>query len=153
LKKYIFDGHKLMYHLDRVSEFLEKGDCFPLYMEVSPVGSCNHRCVFCAYDFIGYPNRKLETDRFLSFIDEIAKCGLRSILYAGEGEPLLHPDIDKFIRRSKRKGIDVGMYTNGHLLKEDLAGKILPLMTFMRISFNGGTAENYAGKKQMERRR
>lgn len=141
---YIFDGHKLTYHIDRVGEFIKEGDCFPLYMEVSPTGSCNHKCVFCAYDFIGYPNRKLETDRFLTFIDEMAECGVKSLLYAGEGEPLIHPDIDKFIVHSKKQRLDIGMYTNGHLLNVKRAEKILSSLTFIRFSFNGGTRENYS---------
>lgn len=133
-----------MYHIERIQEFLTEGDCFPLYMEISPVGICNHRCMFCAYDFIGYPNRKLETNRFLSFLDEIKEAGIKSLLYAGEGEPLLHPDIDKFIIHSKNNGIDVGLFTNGQFLCEELAKMILPSLTFLRFSFNGGTKENYA---------
>lgn len=144
MKNYIFDGHKLIYHLDRVNDFLKQGFCFPLYMEMSVVGCCNHRCIFCAYDYIGYPNRKLKTRRLLKFIDEIAECGIKSLLFAGEGEPLLHPDIDKFIIHSKNKGIDAGIYTNGQLLTPALAKNLLPSLTFIRFSFNGGTRENYA---------
>ncbi|MGA1870301.1 MAG: radical SAM protein [bacterium] len=143
-RNYIFDGHKLIYHLDRVAQYLKEKDCFPLYMEISPVGRCNHRCIFCAYDFIGYPDRKLETEIFLKFIDDSAHDGIRSLLYAGEGEPLLHPDIDQFITHSKKRGIDVGLYTNGQLLTKELSEKILPSLTFMRISFNGGIEENYS---------
>lgn len=144
MKNYYFDDHKLMYHIERVNKFLSEGDCFPLYMEISPIGNCNHRCIFCAYDFIGHPNKKLETNRLITFLDEIAACGMKSLLYAGEGEPLLHPDIDKFIVHSKTKGIDVGLFTNAQFLKDDLLKKILPSLTFMRISFNGGSRENYA---------
>lgn len=143
-KKYIFDSHKLVYQIDRVNDFLKKGDCFPLYMEISIAGNCNHRCVFCAYDYIGYPSRKLETGRLLKFIDEIAECGVKSVLYAGEGEPLLHPDLYKFAARAKDNGIDVGIYTNGQLLKSELSERLLPLLTFVRFSFNGGTRDNYA---------
>lgn len=142
-QRYIFDGHKLIYHIDRLSQYLKEGDCFPLYMEISPSGICNHRCIFCAYDFIGYPKRRLQTHRFLRFIDEIASCGVKSLLYSGEGEPFLHPDIDKFIIYSKQKGIDVGVYTNGQFLNEELVKRILTFLTFIRFSFNGGTKENY----------
>jgi len=143
-KNYLFDGHKLHYQVKRLDDFITKGDCYPLYMEISPVGSCNHRCVFCAYDFIGHPNRKLETGRYLELIDELSECGIKSLLYAGEGEPLLHPDIDRFVVHAKEKNIDVGMFTNGQLLKRELAEKILPSLTFMRFSFSGGSEENYA---------
>jgi radical SAM protein with 4Fe4S-binding SPASM domain len=143
-KNFNLDGHKLAYHPDRVGKFLTTDDCYPLYMEISPAGSCNHRCVFCAYDYIGYPNRKLDYNRFMNFIKEASEAGVKSFLYAGEGEPLLHPNIGEFITHSKQNGIDVGMYTNGHLLKESLAQEIIPLMTFIRFSFNGGNAKTYA---------
>src|ERR1043165_1132249 len=96
-KNYLLEEQKLSYHPERVAEFVYKNDCYPIYMEISPVGLCSHRCVFCSYDYINYPNRKLETGRMLKFIDEISDCGIKSLLYAGEGEPFLHPDIDKFI--------------------------------------------------------
>lgn len=144
MKQFQFEGHKLIYHMDRVNEYLELGDCYPLYMEISPVGNCNHRCIFCAYDYLGYPNRKLETERILSLMDELADCGLRSILFAGEGEPLIHPDLADFILRARNRGIDTALFTNGQLLKRDLAEKILPVLTFIRFSFNGGTRDNYS---------
>jgi MoaA/NifB/PqqE/SkfB family radical SAM enzyme len=144
MKNYVFDGNKLVYHPDRVNAFMEKGDSFPLYMEISPIGKCPHRCIFCAYDFLEYPDRKLETGRLLEFIGEIAESGIRSVLYAGEGEPLLHPDIDRFISSTRLKGIDAGLFTNGQLLGKELAEKILPFLTFIRFSFNGGTRENYS---------
>lgn len=144
MDKYKIDSHKLMYHLPRVCDWLEGKNVYPVYMEISPVGSCNHRCLFCAYDFIGYPNRKLDCDRLLTFIDEAEKAGIKSILYAGEGEPLLYPDIEKVIIHSNNIGIDVGLFTNGQLLRQKLAEVILPLLTFVRFSFNGGTKENYA---------
>lgn len=133
-----------MYHPGRVNEYLEKGDSFPMYMEISPMGKCCHRCIFCAYDFIGYPDRKLETGRLLKFIEEAAGCGVRSVLFAGEGEPLLHPDIEHFIRHSWENGIDAGVFSNGQLLKRELSEKILPFLTFIRFSFNGGTRDNYS---------
>ncbi len=144
MSKYNFDGHKLMYHPERVAQFITEGDCYPLYMEISPVGTCNHRCIFCAYDFIGYPNRKLEKERTLVLLDELAECGLKSILFAGEGEPLVHPDIAEFILRARNNGIDVGLFTNGQLFNKELAKEILPALTFVRFSFNGGSRQNYA---------
>ena len=137
------DSHKLYYHQDRVCEFLSSGDCYPIYMEVSPVGSCNHRCVFCAYDYIGYPNRKLEKEVFLNFIDEVSECGLKSILFAGEGEPLIHQEMKEFILYSKKKGIDVGVFTNGELVDKRFDKEVLSNLTFIRFSINGGNEENY----------
>ena len=101
--QFSLDSHKLHYHPSRVGEFLEKGDNYPLYIEISPVASCNHRCIFCAYDYIGYPNKKLDRERFLQFLDEVKEVGIKSMLYAGEGEPLVHPNISEFIIKTKSK--------------------------------------------------
>jgi MoaA/NifB/PqqE/SkfB family radical SAM enzyme len=141
-----------MYHPDRVAQFLEAGDCYPLYVEISPVGSCNHRCLFCAYDYLGHPDRKLNTDRTLGLIEELAVCGVRSILFAGEGEPLLHPDLGWMIRRSRDCGIDTGLFTNGQLLTEDRIEEILSGLLFVRFSCNGGSPENYAAVHQVSTR-
>lgn len=143
-KKFMLDSHKLHYHFDRVHEYATKGDCYPIYMEVSPVGLCNHRCVFCAYDYINYPNRKLDTQRFLSFLDEASGLGLKSMLFAGEGEPLLHPDIGEFVSKAKEVGIDAGMFSNGEMLSAKKAQEVLPHLQFLRFSFNGGNSETYA---------
>ena len=51
---YGIDSHKLHYHPDRVARWMEGANTYPIYMEISPSGTCNHRCVFCALDFMEY---------------------------------------------------------------------------------------------------
>ncbi len=150
MRAYNFNGHKLAYHPARVAQYLEKGDCMPLYAEISLAGSCNHRCLFCAYDFIGHPKRRLETQVMKACIDDMAACGVKSVVLAGEGEPLLHPDIAEIVTYIKSQGVDVGLFTNGQLLGNDLASSILPHLTFVRFSFNGGTAQDYATVHQVK---
>jgi radical SAM protein with 4Fe4S-binding SPASM domain len=150
MNNYNFNGHKLAYHPERVAQYVRTGDCFPLYVEISPVGNCNHRCLFCAYDYIGHPNRHLDTGRVLTTIEEMAACGVKSIVLAGEGEPLLHPDIGTIIGHIRTSGIDVGLFTNGQALNDELARRILPDLSFVRFSFNGGSAQSYAKVHQVK---
>jgi radical SAM protein with 4Fe4S-binding SPASM domain len=150
MNHYNFNGHKLAYHPERVAQYVLTGDCFPLYVEISPVGNCNHRCLFCAYDYIGHPNRRLDTGRLLTTVQEMAACGVKSIVLAGEGEPLLHPDIGTIIGHIRSSGIDVGLFTNGQALNGTLAQLILPDLTFVRVSFNGGTEASYANVHQVK---
>jgi len=144
MSKYDFDGHKLIYHWDRLCAYLKGEDVFPIYMEVSPSGACSSRCIFCAYDYLAYPDRRLDTEKGVKTLQELGRLGLRSVLFAGEGEPLLHPEIDKLIKAAFTSNIDVGIYSNCHFLKPALSEKILPYLTFIRCSINGGSKNIYS---------
>ncbi|MCA8961893.1 MAG: radical SAM protein [Planctomycetes bacterium] len=138
------EGHKLHHHPDRVAAFRAGERIFPLYVEFSPVGRCNHRCTFCAYDYIGYPDRRLPTERTEAILREMGSLGVKSALWAGEGEPLLHPDLGRIVATAHASGIDNGIYTNATALTEKRAREILPHLAFLRVSFNAGDAATYA---------
>lgn len=138
-----FDGHKLFYNFKTTYDLLTDKIVNPVYIEYSPVGNCNHRCVFCAYDYIGYQSRRLDKAKTISSIKDFAKLGVKAMLFAGEGEPLLHPDIPDFIATAFDSGVDTGIYTNGVLFDQKRIKDIFPKLTFVRISFNGGNRDVY----------
>ena len=150
MDKYSLDGHKMQYHLDRTLQWLnaktleEKLNVYPIYVEISPVGFCNHRCTFCAVDYVGYVPNILNTDVLKTHIKEMAECGIRSIMFAGEGEPLLHKDLSTIINYTKEVGIDVGITTNGVLLTEDFLDSCLRSITWIKVSLNAGDKETYS---------
>jgi GTP 3',8-cyclase len=146
MDRFDIDGHKLHLHPDATSKWLSgKGqEVFPIYVEVSPVGHCNHRCTFCAVDYIGYVNRRIPTPILKSAITNMAVHGVKSIMYAGEGEPLLHPDIGEVIEWTGRNGIDVGITTNAIALTPKFLDRALVHCSWIKISCNGGSAGNYA---------
>jgi cyclic pyranopterin phosphate synthase len=151
MDKYRIDSHKLMYHVRRVSDWQEGKTIPPIYMELSPSGACNHRCSFCGLDFMGYQPRFLDTELFLLRFEELGALGLKSIMYGGEGEPLLHKGIAQLICKAKSVGIDNAITTNGVLLRPELAAEIMPATEWIKVSINAGTKETYAaihGTKQ-----
>lgn len=149
--KYAIDSHKLSYHPQRVAQWLEAGDdleklkkIYPVYIEVSPVGACNHRCTFCGVDYIGYQNIRWETNLLKQRLSEMSEKGVKSIMFAGEGEPLLHKELDEIIEHCANVGIDSSITTNFVFLNEKNVHKIFKNASWVKISINAGTKETYA---------
>jgi radical SAM protein with 4Fe4S-binding SPASM domain len=141
---YRIDSHKLIFHPQRVAAWMSGEIISPIYVEISPSGACNHRCTFCAFDYVGYQTRFIETGVLKERLTEMAGAGVKSVMYAGEGEPLLHRDIAEIIRHTTETGIDVGLTTNGVLLSRDTAERIIGHTAWIKVSLNAGTPETYA---------
>ena len=101
MDKYRIDSHKLVYHIPRIQDWLEGKNIYPIYMEMSPAGACNHRCTYCGLDFMKYQPRFLDTAMLKERLPELGRLGLKSIMYAGEGEPFLHRDMAEIINHTK----------------------------------------------------
>jgi len=138
------DSHKLMFHVDRVNKWLKGEKFFPIYVEVGASGACNHRCIFCALEYLGYKARYIDTQIFKKRVEEMAKGGVKSMMYAGEGEPLLHKDIEELIGYTKGCGIDVAVTTNGVLINNRISRESLKALSWIRVSLNAGTRDTYA---------
>jgi GTP 3',8-cyclase len=74
----------------------------------------------------------------------MGRLGLKSIMYAGEGEPFLHKDMTELIVHTKEAGIDVAVTTNGSLMSKEISEAILESVEWIKISCNAGTAETYS---------
>lgn len=138
------DSHKLMYHPERVAEWLKGEKIGPLYVEISPFAGCNHRCEFCAFNYLNYKATKISLEPMINCLDSMAECGVKAVMFAGEGEPLLHPRISDFIMYACQKGIDVSVTTNGVLFDKKMSELTLPHMSWIKVSIDAATPETYA---------
>jgi MoaA/NifB/PqqE/SkfB family radical SAM enzyme len=138
------DSHKLMLHPRRVADWLDGGNIAPLYIEISPSGACNHRCRFCGLDFMGYKPRFLPLDIMKERFKEMAAAGLKSVMFAGEGEPFLHRDMGQMALDAKSAGLDAAFTTNAVNLRPETAKMVLPASSWIKVSCNAGTAKTYA---------
>ena len=143
--RFAMDAHKLYWHLDRVGEWQKNKQIAPLYLEISPVSYCNHQCIFCGLDFVHNERKVLDADALMARIGEMGQLGVKSIMFAGEGEPLLHPRIAEIVAHTKNCGIDVAITTNGMLGNTGLWEKLLPSLAWIRFSVDAATPERYAG--------
>ena len=150
--KYGIDGQKISYHPKEVAKLLEAKndpnklvDIYPIYVEISPVGACNHRCTFCAVDYIGYQaTNRIEVDAMMRVLEDMGANGVKSIMYAGEGEPLIHKKINEIVAKTKEVGIDVSFTTNAVAMNDRFIEESLQHISWIKVSLNGGSAESYA---------
>jgi GTP 3',8-cyclase len=142
--RFAIDGHKLYWHLDRVAEWQKDRLIAPIYLEISPVSFCNHQCLFCGLDFAHDERLILDADVLMCRIEEMGRLGVKSIMFAGEGEPLLHPRLAEIAAHTKRCGIDVSITTNGMAGNAGIWEELLPSLTWIRFSIDAASAETYA---------
>lgn len=137
------DSHKLIYHPEVVAKWLNGENIYPIELEIGLTNACNHRCIFCAVDYTGYKPDRIDSELLISNLKEMAPKGVKSIIYAGEGEPLLHKDAPNIINQTKSLGIDVAMSTNGVLLTPEVSKECLKSLTWIRFSVAGIMDETY----------
>ena len=148
MDKFLIDGHKLEFHPHRVAAWRDSGDdwekaklVYPIYVEVSPMGACNHRCTFCAVDYIGYKTVQIDDAIWANCAVGMGALGVKAIMFAGEGEPLLHKRINDMVSTTLGAGMDVSFTTNGVLLDKL---ETLRWCSWVKVSVNAGTRETYA---------
>jgi GTP 3',8-cyclase len=147
---YCIDAHKLNLHPARVQQWLDAaGDwekakkVTPIYVEIAPAGGCNHRCVFCALDYVGYRARALEAGLLKERLTEMASCGVRSVMFGGEGEPLLHKQLAGIVAHAKKAGLDCALTTNAVLMTSEFLDQALGSLSWIKASIDAGTPETY----------
>lgn len=149
--KYRIDNHKLIFHPQRVAQWQQGYDnweeakkVYPIYLEVSPVGFCNHRCSFCAVDYLGYKTQKIPPDILKDRISEMAKLGVKSIMFAGEGEPTLYKELPEIIEHCTDVGIDTSLTTNIIPFTDKNTETFVKHCKWIKVSINAGNANTYA---------
>jgi len=153
--KYNIDSHKLIFHPQRVSSWYEAKDdwqklkkIYPIYIEISPYGGCNHRCTFCALDYMGYENIAINFEVLKESISSMALNGVKSIMFAGEGEPLLFKNLDLIVEHCKKVGIDSSLTTNFVPIRKNNVKKFVQNCSWIKVSLNAGTKQSYANIHQ-----
>ncbi|MBD5476942.1 MAG: radical SAM protein [Lachnospiraceae bacterium] len=137
------DSHKLIYHPETVARWLKGENIYPIEIEISPSGTCNHRCVFCAVDYIGYQSVFLDKETILRDIKYMSDRGLKSVICSGEGEPLLNKDMPDIANGIKSCGVDVAMSTNGVLFTKEKLDECLGAFSWVRYSVASMEQDSY----------
>jgi len=143
-EKYRLDGHKMLYHLDRVMAWKRGERIAPIHIDMGLTKFCNTACTYCIGVTQGMTKGTLiEGDALLRFIADAGQVGVRSIGFIGDGEPTLNPAVYDAAVLAKGSGVDTGMATNGLLLDMGRADDVLANMTFVRFNLSSADADNF----------
>ncbi len=96
----------------------------PLLVHLIPIRRCNLSCTYCN-EFDDH-SKPVPLEAMFERVDRLAAMGTSVITISG-GEPLLHPELDRIIRRIRfgpRGRMVAGMITNGYLLTPERIGQL-----------------------------
>lgn len=103
---------------------------------------CNQRCIFCL-DSWNHNGTYIDSDQLCEYIDLGAKLGRERLILSG-GEPTIHPDYVKFIKRGRAAGYDwIQTVSNGMMFAyPEFARKAIQAgLNEITISIHGHTSK------------
>lgn len=147
--KYLMDGHKLLWHLDRVNDWLNGKRIAPIHIDVGLSKGCNIRCEYCFGVLQGNFYKKgsdvyFPREPLLRYVKEAGEIGVRSMAFVGEAEPLMNPNVYDAIVEGKKAGVDIALGTNGILFDTGEKGALaLEHLSWIRFNLSAASDESY----------
>lgn len=153
--KYLFDGNKLLWHMDRVEDHYKFGNrIYPLHIDIGATKICNAKCIYCYGIKQKMENAIIPRDILVKLFREAPGLGIKSITVTGDGEPTLNPAIYEAVIEGDRFGLDIGFATNGIALTPSKIKILLDSCTWLRFNLsavNPGSYKAIHGVDQWER--
>jgi len=145
MKKREMNNTKLLWHMDRVISYFDKGEKVPpIHIDIGIAKFCNLNCVFCYGIFQNRKKTIIQRDALLQTMKDAGEIGVKSIAVIGDGEPTMNPYYFEALDAGKKVGLSLATSTNGVLLDTDSKlENILRNCEWMRFCFSAGTREGY----------
>jgi len=122
-----------------------KIDYIPLCIDLEVAAVCDLACPHCYRQYIATPDKIMKAELVYKLIDQAAEINVPSMKFNWRGEPLLHPELPKFIKYAKEKGIlETIINTNATMMNEKVANNLIDSgLDICIYSFDGGTKKTY----------
>jgi radical SAM protein with 4Fe4S-binding SPASM domain len=126
------------YH-HRLSKALSKPEVYAF----ETTNICNLRCIMCPYPEMTRKTGVMNLDLFKKIVDEI-KAYSRYICLHNFGEPLINPELQRFIEYASEAGLKTWFSTNATLLNEARSLQLLDSrLDTIIFSLDGATRDTY----------
>lgn len=129
----LFSGSKLIYHLDRLSAWQQGAIPNPILLDIDMTSECNHHCPDCTCRHYRLGSF-LTLEKAESALTQAIGLSVKAAVFTGGGEPLLNPHTPRAMEFAKRKGLSVGLITNGSLVTLETARSIVDSCVWCRVS-------------------
>lgn len=144
MPRYILDGHKLLWHRDRVEAWLKGERIAPITIDCALTRACNYKCIYCYSVLQENVAKPLTKDVIYRFLDDAAEIGVKAISLVSDGESTCSPHFYDAVLHGKQNGLDMAVGTHGILLKEEKLEELLPALTYLRFNISAAQPERYA---------
>jgi len=132
-RKYTSTVAKLLKHPDRLEE-IKKGILRPITVQLAPTDRCNLKCEFCSV--ANRAGDELSIDDVRNVLKKFRELGALGVEITGGGDPSVYPYINELIDYAYQLGYDIGMITNGIVVKKTIKQENLDKLQWLRISLN-----------------
>jgi MoaA/NifB/PqqE/SkfB family radical SAM enzyme len=143
-EKIILDGHKLLWHKERVEAWKRGERIAPITIDCALTRACSYKCIYCYGTLQENKGYNLSKETIFRFLDDAADIGVKAVSFVSDGESTLSPHIYDAVLHGKQNGLDMAIGTNGFALKDDRLEEILPALTYLRFNISAGTPDRYA---------
>jgi MoaA/NifB/PqqE/SkfB family radical SAM enzyme len=112
---------------------------------IEPTVACNLDCITCFRNAWEQPIGRMSDETFERFFAGLQALSPRpNVYFGGIGEPLFHPKTIEWVRRVKELGVKVELITNGTILNEKIARRLIDAgLDVLWVSIDGATPESY----------
>ncbi len=116
----------------------------PILAQIVPMRRCNLACGYCnEYDKTSDP---VPLPTMLRRIDRLGELRTGIVTISG-GEPMMHPELDAIIRRTRDRGMLAGLITNGFYLGPERIARLNEAgLEYLQISIDNVTPDEVSQK-------
>ena len=141
---YRFDGHKLIWHMDRIHKHFRDGQrIYPLHIDIGATKRCNAKCVYCYGLFQKMSQDIIPRAVLVNLFKDAPRLGIKSLTLTGDGEPTLNPAVYDAVAVGYKHGLDIGLATNGIFLNSTQIEVLLSTCTWLRFNLCAVDEEGY----------
>jgi len=117
----------------KVNEVARQDEPSLRYLLLTLTNKCNLRCEHC---YVSQKNQFMSFETFRGAVDDFYRMGGLKLIVSG-GDPLLHPEIFRFLEYARKYPFRIVLLTNGYLIREKDVPALSKLVDEVQISLDG----------------